>query len=274
MKVAAAVSSMPGIAEATRGARGDLDRIAERPAQHVDVVDRVLDHRSAARVRDIAAPGRAVEALHREVLVVAHHRREHAAVLARRDRAREFAEHRRPPQHETRPDAERARARPRPASAVARSGASGFSQKIGETAVGRGLDRGEVRGGPGAHPDDVDLVEQPLERVVRLAAVMARDLGRPRRDRRRTSRSAARRSARRRRAVAARPRAPCRCGRSRRARSGSSCSPVARRRVRGFDQRRRTDGPRAEPVAHLVDGALDRGPALGALAPVALARRR
>ena len=37
--------------------------------------------------------------------------------------------------------------------------------------------RGEMGRGPRAHPDDVDGVEQPVERGVRFAAVVARDLG-------------------------------------------------------------------------------------------------
>ena len=74
-------------------AAGDLARatvggLAEDPAQHVDVVDRVLEQRAAARLFDVGPPVGAVHALGREVLVVAQHRGQRPPVADRTRRPR------------------------------------------------------------------------------------------------------------------------------------------------------------------------------------------
>ena len=224
-------------------------------------------------LRDVLAPRRAVEALDREVLVVAHHGREQAAV-ARRDAMRVGQRSRTPAPTaaRARPGAGRARARAATRSAAARSGASGFSQKIGDAAVGRGLDRLEVGGGPRADPHDVDRVEQR-----RRAIGAARRRGAARRLPARSGSSSnvavsAASTSPASTSCCSATRARCRCGRSRRARSGSSsrsapCSSV--------DERRRA-GPRRVPKRSrtVVDRPLDRGSPLGAAPCVDRRRRR
>ncbi len=221
------------------GVGADRRRIAEQPPQHVDVVNRVLDERPTTRMRDIASPRRSVKALNRVVLVVSHRGREHSPEFSGRDARREAAKHRRPAQHQTdlvRDAFERAR------GSFGR-GEIGRERLLAEDRQApsrRGLDRLEVRRRPRAHPDRVDGIEQRGERRRRLAAVAVARPSPPGRRRRRRSASRRRRPASRRRAVAAQPRAPCRCGHSRPGRSGSFATP----RV-GLDQGCRSD--RATP---------------------------
>ena len=164
--------------------RRDLDRVAERPPEHVDVVDRVLDHGAAAGVGDVLAPRRSVEALDRKILVVAHHRRERRPVFTRSNRHRDVPEHGSPAQ-------DQANLMRNPleggtdADGRCEIGRQRLLAEDRQTTVGRRLDRGEVGGRPGAHPDDVDLVEQRLEALLRLTALVARHLGGAGRDRRR-----------------------------------------------------------------------------------------
>ena len=201
-----------GVAERDRGAcprcpdtrSGRGLRRRRRPGRRgrqrndVDVVDRVLDEGAAAGVRDVPAPGRAVDALDREVLVVAHHRGEHPSV-ARRTRpcVRDAAEHRRPPQHEAdlvRHPFERRRD-------TRRRGEVGRERLLAEHRAGR--DRRPPRrrrGGPRSRC-------RSTPRRPRRAASRASRAGSPpwrrasfaaRSGRRRTSRSSARRRGRRR----------------------------------------------------------------------------
>src|SRR5438105_3333424 len=90
-----------GMPEPARSVCAHRRRIAEQPAQHVDVVNRVLDQCAAACTRDVAAPRGSVKPLNRVVLVVSHRRREHSPEFSGRDARREVTEDRRPAQHET-----------------------------------------------------------------------------------------------------------------------------------------------------------------------------
>ena len=78
--VAVATSSIPSWPWKLADVRADpVDRRPTRNAEHVDVVDAVLEQRAGAGERAVAAPRRAVVALDRDELVVAEHHAHHPA---------------------------------------------------------------------------------------------------------------------------------------------------------------------------------------------------
>ena len=182
---------------------------------------------------DVAAPGRAVHALDREVLVVAQHERHRPSVPAGRARSRRSRGTPARAAARARPGAGRPREQPPRSAGSPRWSARAASRRRPARSARRPRPRPrrQVPGGPGADPRDVDVVEQrPRGPAYAVGVVMARRaragaLGigvEGRGDRRR-------RPARRRRAGAARRSARCRCGRSRSARSAARHSPPAGR---------------------------------------------
>ena len=151
-------------------------RGAEHPAQHVDVVDRVLEQRPAARLVHVGAPCRRVEALDREVLVVPEDGREGSAVLALGDEVGRGPEHRRVPQHEA--DLVRDVSKDTgKALGVRQCRREGLLAEDGAGSPPRRAHRLEVRRRPRAHPHDVDLGDQLGKLLAGTRVVMTGDAG-------------------------------------------------------------------------------------------------
>ena len=142
------------------GAPRHLGHLSQAEAQDVDVMDGVLDQASSAGHGHVAAPRRAVQALDREVLVVAKDRRHGRAELVRGEQVPQGPEHRGGAQHQA--DLGGHAGTGDHVGQCLGAGQVGCEGLLAEHRAPRGhggLDGGAVGGGRRAHPHGVHAFE-------------------------------------------------------------------------------------------------------------------